>query len=87
MEPEPYGDVAIATTLNFYIDIIYSSLEVGFPFRILFLFRETRNKAKQKNCFAKFRLFLESVSNADPDPQKKIIRQCLIINIKSQTYL
>jgi hypothetical protein len=38
--------------------------QVGFPFRILFLFRETRNKAKQKDCFAKFRLFRETQKNA-----------------------
>jgi hypothetical protein len=33
--------------------------EVGFPFRIIFLFHETQSKAKQTNCFTKFHLFRE----------------------------
>jgi hypothetical protein len=39
-------------------------LRIGFPFRIFFLFRETRNKAKQKICFAKFCLFRETIKTA-----------------------
>jgi hypothetical protein len=38
-------------------------LEVGFQFRF-FLFWETRNKAKQKICFAKFCLFHETIKTA-----------------------
>jgi hypothetical protein len=40
------------------------SVRIGFTFRIIFLFRETRNKAKQRSCFAKFRLFCETQKTA-----------------------
>jgi hypothetical protein len=43
---------------------VSDSHHLGFPFRILFLFRETRNKPKQQNCFAKFRLFRETTKTA-----------------------
>jgi hypothetical protein len=36
------------------------SSEDGILAASFFLFRKTRNKAKQKNCFAKFRLFRET---------------------------
>jgi hypothetical protein len=47
-----------------FIAVPKCSLEFRVSISHLFLFCETRNKAKQKSCYAKFRLFRETTKTA-----------------------